>query len=515
MGDVNTSKEVLILEKPTDSFLLTSESVVNHDISRAEIIKNATKSLDQGIQLSLESVKALWQRAYHDLSLSAEPTVKIFGQGESKTFPQGLSDDMLGGGDERKNERNGMAEITFAAAKRLTDSEKVDFTKYLLESNLRKSSAVIERMDFGLIFSDFLDSAKNKPQLIQTILDFIYENNNLFPGNFFDFPRELLTILTIYEHRACLEVLAQEENESKTRSLLGKIISIETCSTKFYFGNYFETLNLVRQISEESDNKPDYKEKVDRLGKMLLGLDPNNLSLPFHDSLESVYHALDFERYPPNVAVNENEVQQIIRVAMRAPKGPVLDLACGTGRIANALAEKGLKTIGIDNLLVQLEKAKAADSTGIVEYKLADWHKLPLKDKSISVVVLLGRSLCHTKDRLDLEEVFREIKRVLKPGGIILFDLPDPHEGQYLQNRKNLQNVLIQFGVPEKKVLLDQIEYVADSADGTNFYSRYIPLQETIQAISDRLKLNTRMVSRIPIPKSEGDFNCYFEAIPS
>jgi arsenite methyltransferase len=110
----------------------------------------------------------------------------------------------------------------------------------------------------------------------------------------------------------------------------------------------------------------------------------------------------------------------------------VLDLGCGTGRDAYILAQlvgpKG-KVIGVDMTEAQLSVAKKheghhADAFGYdrpnTEFHygyIEDLKALGIKDNSIDVVV----SNCVINLSADKEAVFREIFRVLKPGGELYF----------------------------------------------------------------------------------------------
>ncbi|MGB4100871.1 MAG: methyltransferase domain-containing protein [Alphaproteobacteria bacterium] len=110
----------------------------------------------------------------------------------------------------------------------------------------------------------------------------------------------------------------------------------------------------------------------------------------------------------------------------------VLDLGCGTGRDAYILAQlvgpKG-KVIGVDMTVAQLDLARKhvdhhASAFGYkkpnTEFHLGfieDLKALGIKDSSIDIVV----SNCVINLSADKEAVFREIVRVLKPGGELYF----------------------------------------------------------------------------------------------
>ena len=93
------------------------------------------------------------------------------------------------------------------------------------------------------------------------------------------------------------------------------------------------------------------------------------------------------------------------------PAGDALDAACGTGRYAGYLAERGHRVVGVDSSRAMLDRARARVPRG--EFVLADLHRLPLPDDAVDVVVC-GLALAHVPA---LGPVMAEFARVLRPGG--------------------------------------------------------------------------------------------------
>jgi ubiquinone/menaquinone biosynthesis C-methylase UbiE len=90
----------------------------------------------------------------------------------------------------------------------------------------------------------------------------------------------------------------------------------------------------------------------------------------------------------------------------------VLDVACGTGRYARLMAERGAQVIGVDASRGMLARARRSGERGI-HWVQARAEALPLSSAGIDLVTC-GLLLDHIGD---LERVFGEMARVLKPGG--------------------------------------------------------------------------------------------------
>ncbi len=99
----------------------------------------------------------------------------------------------------------------------------------------------------------------------------------------------------------------------------------------------------------------------------------------------------------------------------------VLDLGAGAGFDCFLAASKvGLngKVIGVDMTPEMVEKAREnAEKNGVknVEFRLGEIENLPLSDNSVDIVI----SNCVINLSADKPKVFREIYRVLRPGGRI------------------------------------------------------------------------------------------------
>jgi ubiquinone/menaquinone biosynthesis C-methylase UbiE len=105
---------------------------------------------------------------------------------------------------------------------------------------------------------------------------------------------------------------------------------------------------------------------------------------------------------------------------MYKPEVKVLDIGCGTGRVAAHLVSKGVKPshiIGIDPSDKMLNLAKKR-GLGIGMIK-GSATKLPFGSDSFDLVV--SNMVIHELSQEQFSQALSEIARVLKPGGIFFF----------------------------------------------------------------------------------------------
>ena len=120
---------------------------------------------------------------------------------------------------------------------------------------------------------------------------------------------------------------------------------------------------------------------------------------------------------------------KLVRAANVRPGERALDLACGTGDIAFAIAERGARTTGLDitHRMLRLgadsakasssaDSAKASSGQAGVGFVCGDMASLPFRSAFFDLVTS-GYGLRNVPD---LDAAIDEIARVLKPGGRLL-----------------------------------------------------------------------------------------------
>ena len=102
--------------------------------------------------------------------------------------------------------------------------------------------------------------------------------------------------------------------------------------------------------------------------------------------------------------------------------GPVLDLGCGTGRLARALAAAGLDVAAVDAAPDMLARARALDPQGRVHYREGDIRALYL-ERRFGLALMTGHGFQHLLTETDQRQALSRIAAQLEPGGVFAFDL--------------------------------------------------------------------------------------------
>jgi SAM-dependent methyltransferase len=106
---------------------------------------------------------------------------------------------------------------------------------------------------------------------------------------------------------------------------------------------------------------------------------------------------------------------------------PVLELACGTGRLTIPIARDGHETVGLDTSPTMLEAARAkAESSGLGNtFVRGDMRAFALH-RHFGLIVVSCNSLAHLTTNEDLRACLRRVRDHLEPGGFFAFDIVNP-----------------------------------------------------------------------------------------
>ncbi len=121
---------------------------------------------------------------------------------------------------------------------------------------------------------------------------------------------------------------------------------------------------------------------------------------------------------------DETAIEHLHRyaIAREYVKGKtVLDIACGEGYGSNLLAATAEKVMGVDIDNDVITNATAKYRHPNLSFHQGPAEQIPFADNHFDVVVSF-ETLEHATEH---EQIFSEIKRVLKPGGLLIISTPD------------------------------------------------------------------------------------------
>lgn len=129
------------------------------------------------------------------------------------------------------------------------------------------------------------------------------------------------------------------------------------------------------------------------------------------------------ERYVPQLGgrVAVEHLHRYAYAARRADAVDVLDIACGEGYGSHMLASVARKVVGVDLCTQAIEHATQRYTATNLTFIAGSCAAIPCADHSFDLVVSFETIEHHDQH----EEMMREIKRVLRPAGLLLISSPD------------------------------------------------------------------------------------------
>lgn len=163
--------------------------------------------------------------------------------------------------------------------------------------------------------------------------------------------------------------------------------------------------------------------------------------------------------------------------------GPVLDVGCGTGRVAFQLVREGVQITGVDLSEKMLERARErAAKQGIrprqFTAKQGDIRQLTLDDQ-FNLTILTFNTFMHFLDHAAQIDVLERLASLTHPGGGIAIDLPNPIDTFVAPDVPGLvlERTFIdpETGHPVMQQSLASLDRVTQIMDLTWIYDRIVP----------------------------------------
>ena len=114
----------------------------------------------------------------------------------------------------------------------------------------------------------------------------------------------------------------------------------------------------------------------------------------------------------------------LLSVINEAPVSRVLDLGCGTGRLATGIAAAGHTITGVDPAKASLDEAQSKPGAENVTWIEGTSTVLP--DAAFDVAVMTSHVAQFFTDDEHFSNTLKDLKRALVPGGRLIFDSRDP-----------------------------------------------------------------------------------------
>ncbi|HEY0756779.1 MAG TPA: class I SAM-dependent methyltransferase [Ktedonobacteraceae bacterium] len=167
-----------------------------------------------------------------------------------------------------------------------------------------------------------------------------------------------------------------------------------------------------------------------------------------------------------------DEDRPLVEQWARSLGGPLLDLACGTGRVALRMAAQGYQVTGVDIVpeMIALARQKAAERAISVEWVVADARAFSLQ-RQFPFIFMLCNAWQFFLTRKDQEELLACVREHLQPGGCFLFETrnPTPRNLFELHHPKGEQ-----YTTPDGGQLITSQEQEYDHMTQIQHYVRYL-----------------------------------------
>ena len=189
-----------------------------------------------------------------------------------------------------------------------------------------------------------------------------------------------------------------------------------------------KNVDYLKHSLMQSDQKIDdiYDDRANNITKKTRRKDLQSVTKKFNNDLDSLYVFLE-----DNLRGSREEIKNRLKVYLPILKkanvgsknSPILDIGCGRGEWLEILKEQNFNATGIDMNKIMVKickdlKLNVIEEEGVVYLK-------NIKDCSIGAVT--GFHLIEHYEFDYLIELFKESFRVLSPGGLVIFETPDPN----------------------------------------------------------------------------------------
>lgn len=217
-----------------------------------------------------------------------------------------------------------------------------------------------------------------------------------------------------------------------TESLSRELAQVSEEQRKFAELQHQQIVGLFREQREITGRLKQMKDEIDarlaQLGASLQNMTPRQ-SMSARVSIEETRGRLDelLSSFAEQFRGSAEEVKEGLKFYLPVIKaagirGEILDIGCGRGEWLELLKDEGLEARGVELNAVLVKRARGR---GLEVVEADALHYLRgLQDQSLNVVT--GFHLIEHLSFETLIELLDEIARALKPGGLVIFETPNP-----------------------------------------------------------------------------------------
>ena len=189
-----------------------------------------------------------------------------------------------------------------------------------------------------------------------------------------------------------------------------------------------------------------------------------------HTHFDDIAHVYD-ESLPPHV-VEHYLRKRLAFIRRHVESGPVLDVGCGTGKLAGRVADAGYRVHGVDpsRAMLQLLRERRPD----IGTAVSDGTSLPFAEGTFALTYCVA-VLHHIADADAVRRALAEMVRVTRPGGdvlvwdhnprnpywpVIMRKVPQDHGDERLVSAKEVVDGLVAGGA--RPVEISQLGLMPD-----------------------------------------------------
>lgn len=173
--------------------------------------------------------------------------------------------------------------------------------------------------------------------------------------------------------------------------------------------------------------------------------------------------------------------------------GPLLELGCGTGRVALPLVRAGYRVTGVDVSPTMLAHARRhrsglpADEAMRLRFSLQDMTRFSFP-RRFSAAIIAFSTLALVTDPRARTRCLERSHAHLDPGGLLLIDLPQPRG----PGGNGVTRFTNRFRLPPSGDVVDKLVEERDAADGSHrqVRYRYTVSRWTDDAVVERFELS-------------------------